>query len=256
MAKFIAYSFLVAGILELTIPLLLGLYIKRRFGVSWRAYAIGAVMFLLSMVRLPLNDIGSRFLLVNAPVNLTRTLLIAFPSLTAGIFEEFARFIAFRNLLKGRELGDGLMYGAGHGGIESIVMAGLNVLALGLALLFSPSQIPATQLSAIWAMPLWFPLVGLYERLMAMAIQLCFSLMVLLSFLEDDKRYLVVAIVLHFLVNYLGLSFIDAYGLLWGELVFTLFTGAIILTTLNLVGSHRKKNAASLNDTGADPNVF
>jgi len=184
-------------------------------------------------------------------------MLIAFPSLTAGIFEELARFFAFRSLLKGRELRDGFMYGAGHGGIESIALAGINVLTIGLTMLFSPSQIPAAQLSAIWAMPLWLPLVGLYERIMAMAIQLSLSVVVLLSFLEDDKRYLVVAIVLHFLVNYFGLSFIDTYGLLWGELTLALFTGAIILTTLNLVGSYRaKNNAASLDDTGANPNTF
>ena len=254
MAIAIAYSFLIAGALELVIPISLGLYIRRKFGISWKVYAVGAVMFLLSLVRFPLNDVATRILMVYAPLNLTRTMLIAFPSLTAGIFEELARYVAFRNLLKEREIGDGLMYGAGHGGIESIVLAGLNVLALGLALLFSPNQIPAAQLSAIWAMPVWIPLVGLYERLMAMAIQLCLSLVVLLSFLEDDKRYLLIAVTLHFLVNYFGLSFIDAYGLLWGELTFTLFTVAIILTTLNLVNSHKAKSStASLADTDTNP---
>jgi len=257
MTEAIAYSFFVAGLLEIAIPLLLGLYVSRRFQAPWRAYLVGATMFLLSLVRLPLNDVGSRYLVTVLPVNLSRTLLIAFPSLTAGVFEELARFFAFRSLLKGRELRDGLMYGAGHGGIESIALAGLNVLTIGLMMMFSPDQIPAAQLSAIWTMPLWLPLIGLYERIMAMAIQLSLSVVVLLSFLEDDKRYLVVAIVLHFLVNYFGLSFIDTYGLLWGELTLALFTGAIILTTLNLFGSYRAKSKeASPVDTGADPNPF
>ena len=245
MADTIAFSFLIAGFLEIVIPLLLGLYVSRRFQTPWRAYYVGATMFLLSLVRLPLNNAGSSYLAAVLPVNLSRTVLIAFPSLTAGIFEELARFFAFRSLLKGREVRDGLMYGAGHGGIESIALAGINVLTIGLMLIFSPDQIPAAQLSAIWTMPLWFPLIGLYERIMAMAIQLSLSVVVLLSFLEDDKRYLGVAIVLHFLVNYFGLSFIDIYGLLWGELMLALFTGAIILTTLNLVGSHRAKSGVA-----------
>ena len=46
--------------------------------------------------------------------------------LTAGIFEELGRFVAFFFLLKKYlDYKDGFAYGIGHGGIESILVGGI-----------------------------------------------------------------------------------------------------------------------------------
>lgn len=52
----------------------------------------------------------------------TYALLVAFPSLTAGIFEESARYIAYKYIVKDHSFGNGLTLGSGHGGIDT----GLN----------------------------------------------------------------------------------------------------------------------------------
>jgi len=45
-----------SGALEILIPFSLGFMLKRRLGVSWRWFFVGAVMFLASLIRFPLNQ--------------------------------------------------------------------------------------------------------------------------------------------------------------------------------------------------------
>jgi hypothetical protein len=55
-------SFIVSGLLEIIIPLGIGFYITRKFGTSWKNWFIGALMFLLSLVRIPLNAYANQVL--------------------------------------------------------------------------------------------------------------------------------------------------------------------------------------------------
>ena len=61
-----------------------------------------------------------------------------YAGLMAGVFEECGRWLAFKLSLRwSRGPGDALMYGAGHGGIEAILLAGMTMLSnitLALAL--------------------------------------------------------------------------------------------------------------------------
>jgi uncharacterized membrane protein YhfC len=39
--------YLTAGFLEIIIPIIIGFYIVKKYGASWRVFAIGAIMFIL-----------------------------------------------------------------------------------------------------------------------------------------------------------------------------------------------------------------
>ena len=55
---------------------------------------------------------------------------------TAAIAEEFGRYIAVRFLLKkNRRYADGIAYGLGHGGIEAMLLIGVNNIANLIVLL-------------------------------------------------------------------------------------------------------------------------
>jgi uncharacterized membrane protein YhfC len=212
----------VSGALEIIIPLILGFYVMRRFGTSWKTWVVGAQMFIVSLIRVPLNAYASQRVL-SVPVGpMTYILLIAIPSLTAGIFEETARYLGFRYLIKDDSYEKGLTYGAGHGGIESILLVGLNVLSVGVFLLRSPEVLPQNQLDALLSTPLYLPLVGLYERIMAMTVQIGFSVMVLESIRRNDFKYLLAAIGLHALLDYLVVAVVS-YSILASELLLTGF---------------------------------
>jgi uncharacterized membrane protein YhfC len=210
-----------SGALEILVPFSLGFMLKRRLGISWRWFFVGAVMFLASLVRFPLNRYVSYAVLTQGYGNtLTMLVLAAFPSLTAGVFEEGARYIAYRYVITDHGLKEGLMYGAGHGGIESVFIVGINVLTMGVLLLVNPYSLPQPILGSILMSPTYLPLVGLYERLGSMTLQVGLSVMVLECFRRRDVRYLVGAVALHFLVDFVALATLR-YGWVYPELVIT-----------------------------------
>jgi uncharacterized membrane protein YhfC len=214
-------AYLLSGALEILVPFGLGYSLRRRLGVSWRWFFVGGVLFIASLIRFPLNRyVSSAVLMGGYGGTLTTFILLAFPSLTAGIFEEGARYVAFRYVIDEHSLENGLMYGAGHGGIESVFIVGINVLTLGVLMLFKPALIPTPILDSILFSPAYLPLVGLYERLGAMTLQIGLSVMVLEYFRRKDVRYLVGAVALHFLVDFVALATMR-YGWIYSELTIT-----------------------------------
>jgi len=218
----VAITLVVAGLLEIIYPIALAFYVKRRLNTDWRIYFIGCAMFLASLIRIPLNSYATMTILGAGLGQATMMLLYAFPSLTAGVFEEGARYIAYRLLVKEHTLENGVMYGAGHGGIESIFLVGVSVLSTGVIILTNPSMVPDWQLQALAATPLYLPFVGFYERFMTIIIQIGLSLMVLESFRKNDLRYLAAAVLLHFFIDFSVLLAVG-YGVLYAELAVTGF---------------------------------
>jgi uncharacterized membrane protein YhfC len=218
----VAITLVAAGLLEIIYPIALAFYVKRRLNTDWRIYFIGCAMFLASLIRIPLNSYATVAILGADLGQATMMLLSAFPSLTAGLFEEGARYIAYRHLVKEHTVENGVMYGAGHGGIESIFLVGVSVLSTGVIILTNPSLVPDWQLQALAATPLYMPFVGFYERFMTIIIQIGLSMMVLESFRKKDLRYLAAAVLLHFFIDF-SVLLVVGYGVLYAELAVTGF---------------------------------
>ncbi|MFQ6054002.1 MAG: YhfC family glutamic-type intramembrane protease, partial [Candidatus Bathyarchaeia archaeon] len=191
----------------------------------------GCVMFTVSLVRLPLNSAVAGAWGRSTTGALGRLLLLAFPSFTAGLFEESARFAAFRLLIRERNWETGVMYGAGHGGFESMALVGLSVVSTVVAVVLFPSMIPPGQLQAIAAMPAYLLLVGLYERLAAITIQIGLSVLVLQCFIHMRLIYLALAVAIHFAIDFVALALLR-FGILWPELAATAFALASYLYTM------------------------
>jgi uncharacterized membrane protein YhfC len=210
--------FIVSGLLEIVIPIIFGLYLTRRLGTSWKTWLIGAVMLIVSLIRLPLNSFLSRIVLNASVGSLSYILMILIPSLTAGIFEETARYLGFKYIIKDNTYENALTYGAGHGGIESILLVGLNILSVGLLIQMNPNALSPILLDALLVTPVYLPLVGLYERIMAMIAQIGFSFMVMSFIKKDDARYFIAAIGLHALFDYLAVAVVN-YSILASEIL-------------------------------------
>lgn len=132
-------SMLVAGLLEILVPVILGLMLWTRLKTKWIYFIVGGALWLVALiVRMPINSALSFWLVENFSGASLIYLSIAFPSLTAGVFEEGARWLAFRFAVKDHRLENGLMYGAGHGGVESMLLVGLNVLGTAILAYFYP----------------------------------------------------------------------------------------------------------------------
>lgn len=196
--------YLVAGIIEISLPVVVILYVRKKYDLSLVVVALGGGMFLLSLVRIPLNSFVasnlSRYLF--GPSLLVLSAL--FPSLTAGVFEEGCRFAGYKYAFgpDARNFKNGLLYGAGHGGAESILLRGVNNVILFFFLMFAPALLPALALAQVQAVPLYLPLVGAVEGVLAFCIQVGLSIVVLQCFLKNSRKYLGYAVGFHTLIDF------------------------------------------------------
>ncbi len=186
-------------------------------GVGWRYFGYGALIFFLFQLisRVPLIQ-GVQYLI--APqLQSSHTLLLVWlvvAAVTAGLFEEIGRYVGYRWLMRNEEKTwpKAVMYGIGHGGLESMLLVG-GLMIIGLINMIvlpniSLSTIPEAQRAQVQAQivalqnePAWLPLVGAWERLWTLPIQIAFSVIVLQVFRRGSLRWLWLAIAGHTLVD-------------------------------------------------------
>ena len=77
-------------------------------------------------------------------------------------------------------------------------------------------------LYSINSTPWYLPLVGAYERIMTMIIQLSLSIMVLETIRQKKIHYLLLAILVHAAINYISITTVG-YSILYAEMVITGF---------------------------------
>jgi uncharacterized membrane protein YhfC len=152
-------------------------------------------------------------------------LSLAFPCLTAGFFEEGARWLAFKLFVKDHKLENGLMYGAGHGGIESILLVGVSVLSTTISAYFYPQMYTSAQLATIASTPEWVAFIALWERIATITFHVAMSVLVLESFKPGQRYYLGVAMGAHFFLNFTALYALQ-WGLVQSEAVVTVWGAA------------------------------
>lgn len=107
--------------------------------------------------------------------------------LSAGVFEGLARYIMMRFFMKQRDWQSGFLFGAGHGGIEAVLLVGITAFAL----LFSPS-------AHIYNFGLF---IGGIERLFAIMLHIGLSIIVLRGVVKRKFIYVVIAMLIHGFVD-------------------------------------------------------
>jgi uncharacterized membrane protein YhfC len=233
-------SFGVAIAFDVLMPLVLVLVARRRWGFAWRTVGIGALAFALSQLFTRLPVVQALQYLLRGPLQDSaplRQLWIAGLSLTAGLFEETARWWAFQRPLRhARRWRDAVGFGLGHGGLESAVLiAGLTVLGLVNAVVLArmdPSTLPLPpeQLDQVRAaqaqmaaMRWWEPLLGAYERLAAMGIHVAMSVWVLRGVVSGRRGWYGAAVLFHAVSNWAAVTVASMGGVVAAEAVVTAF---------------------------------
>ncbi len=211
-------------------PVILGVLLQRRWALPWKLLLIGAATFIASqVVHLPLNA-GLTVLfrqdwMPNPPDTWGPAFNAIVLGLTAGLCEESARYLVYRFWLKeARSWRQAVLFGVGHGGIESI-MTGLLVLVTVLnavalrnvdptTLGLPPDQATeaARQVAEFWRMPLYMPLLAGAERLMSILFHLSAAALVLQAFRKRQIWPLPAAIAWHTTVNAVPLYVNGTWG--------------------------------------------
>ncbi|MBF7152670.1 MULTISPECIES: YhfC family glutamic-type intramembrane protease [Bacillus] len=162
-------------------------------------YMLGVLAFVVSqiLIRIPIlnyvNGTSTDFQMFSVMQPVLFVLLL---SLSAGIFEEVARFIAMRYFMKQRDWQSGFLFGAGHGGIEAVLIVGIPVISLLL------SQTAIQNGDSYY-------FAGI-ERIFAMVLHIGLSFIILQAVVQKKFRYVIYAILIHGTANALA-SIISLY---------------------------------------------
>jgi uncharacterized membrane protein YhfC len=228
--------------LMIAFPIVLGWWIRRRYGVGWGIFWAGALTFVASqVVHLPLNY-ALGLLGGGRGVTLWPLPLMALVAgLSAGVCEEGARWITLRFFLKkARGWRPGLQFGAGHGGGEAIIfglLVAVNLLTMLVLSSVNPAVLglpaaAADQINAAaalyWRTPWYLPIVGGVERLFAITIQIALAEVVMLSFTRRNIAYLFAAIGLHTLVDFWAVWGMATLGTVWVEVGVAIFAAGAL----------------------------
>jgi uncharacterized membrane protein YhfC len=213
---FVAPIRLLNALLMITMPLVLGVYLFRRLGTAWQLFGMGAVTFISSQIlHIPFNVWALNPLIDSLGLDLQVTGQLAIVALllglSAGLFEEISRYIVYRFWLKGkgdRSWRGALMFGAGHGGIEAIILGVIvtygfmQLLALkdaNLEALIPWDQLEVTrvQVEMYWSAPWYAAILGAVERAATLCFHLSASVLVLQVFRRKNLSWLFLAIGWH-----------------------------------------------------------
>ncbi len=229
-----AYLLSVSGMIIL--PILLAFYLTRKFRLSWKLVFAGALTFLASQVlHIPLVY-GLTALFQSGVLSVPRAWTIVFNAivlgLLAGIFEETARWILYKFILKGAKTwNEGVLVGVGHGGVEAVILGGLALVSVVSMIAMrnadlSAFGIPAEQLelakkqvTAFWSAPIYMAFLGLVERVFAVCLHLSLSVMVLYSVVYRKPIWFWVALIWHAVVDGLTVYLLPTIGALGIEAV-------------------------------------
>jgi uncharacterized membrane protein YhfC len=210
----------IIGVLGMILlPIGLGFWLTRKFKLSWKLFFAGALTFIASQIlHIPflygLTALFANGTLPSPPLAWATAFNAVLLGLLAGIFEETARYILFKFFLKNaRTWREGVLVGAGHGGVEAIIIGVLAVFTvINMVVMrnmdLSALGIPADQLvlakqqvDAFWAAPAYTGLIGLLERVFAVCLHLSLSVMVLYSIASRKPIWFWMAMLWHALVD-------------------------------------------------------
>lgn len=232
-------SFVIAILFDIVFPVVVGFYIRRRYGVGWRIFLYGALIFFLFQLitRVPAVQIIQALLAPSLQASpLLRNAWLVTLALTAGLFEEIGRYVGYRFFIRRRlNWRVALMFGAGHGGLESILLVGgLTILGLVNVIVvsrFDPAQVGVTTpegvlafeqaRAQIAAVDWWTPFLGAYERFITLFFHIALSVLVLQTFLRRSWLWLGLAIVLHAALDLVAVFFGPALGAVGAEALLT-----------------------------------
>ncbi len=221
MVTFSQYSALITfAVLGIVIPCLLPVVIHKKYvNIKVPPFFTGVGIFFIFVIVLE-KLMHLYFLKTNT---YTKSLLenpwiyAVYGSMAAALFEETGRLIAFKYILKKyRSPADGIAYGLGHGGIEFLLIGGFGAVnALVMAVLINHGgfdemlnvkNVPAAQIKeikdSILSVDFTNVIVGLFERSMALILQVGMSMMVFYGVVTGKYKYYFFAALFHAMVDF------------------------------------------------------
>jgi len=228
------WAHLLNGLLMIAMPVGLAIYLTRRWKLGWGLWFIGAGTFILSQVgHIPFNSAAGAILNRTSMVNWSKPNQLIFNAiflgLSAGLFEELFRYGMFRWWAKdARSWRKGVLAGAGHGGVEAIILGVLVLYSfmqlaayrnVDLATIVPAAQLEAAQaqIATYWSATWYASLLGALERFFTIPVQIALSVIVLQTFTRKQWFWVWLAVLYHALIDASTVYLIQPLGMYWIE---------------------------------------
>ena len=248
-SNIVIFSFVIAALATLVLPVALTVFLGIKQKINIPPFFIGVAAFFVSQVviRLPILN-------ALADVGWYQDFMLRFPllalfligGLSAGLFEEGARFGGVHILKKQRTFKDAVSFGLGHGLCEVIFLVGLlhiNNIVLAIAINvgggllaaiaagMTPELLESITQQMVELSP-WLIYYGVFERVCAVIAHIFFTVLVFKSVVERKAAYFILAILTHALFNFVIVGLGSQVGL-WAAFVsmtvMALAAGAYVL---------------------------
>ena len=231
-------------VVSFALPLGLLAYAKKKLGAKIASFFIGCGVFFL--VVLLLESLVHRIVFLFTGSALTENLVLyaLYGGLMAALFEETGRYLAMKFLVRPLDFPNAFLYGAGHGGVEAMLLCGVasisniagavminsGTMSAQLATLDAEKAADtAAALSALWTTSSLTFFAGGVERIIAVVLHLSLSILVFQSIRKKAPMELVRAYLFHFVIDSLSVL-LSAVASVWVvELVAALVTGGAVL---------------------------
>ncbi len=217
------FAYLFTLFAALLLPVLTGVWLSTRKKGLFKPFVFGALTFVIfqGLIRIPLLQ----YVLPNMGWYWTMSAVYPvwyalFLGVTAALFENVGRYITMKLFMKDRmRYIDGVSFGLGHGGVEAVLLTGVNTLAA--LIMYGPIY---DHLSVF--------LAGT-ERLGAILFHVAASLLVMKSIKRSKPFYLFAAIALHAVLD-TGILLLSLAGMsvLYIEIVIICFGAAMLALTV------------------------
>ena len=249
----IIFMFL-SGLISIIVPIVLAIYLFRKKKQKISTLLIGAATFVVFALILEAT-INKLVLSNSSPFgqDILHNIWLygAYAGLAAGIFEEVGRFIAFKLILKkATNPDDSLMYGVGHGGIEAIILVGLQLTIIGVyAVIFNSnpgsgalSQDILDTLEPLSSSPAIYNLIAGIERMIAITLQIALSVIVFVGVKNKGKNHLIfIAILIHAFVDFMAVILMEFTNVYLTETVILILTLVTVFFAYRLYKEMKSK---------------
>ena len=219
----------------IVLPILLGFWLTRKFKLSWKLFFAGAATFIVSQIlHIPflygMTELFKNGMLPSPAASWSTAFNAVFLGLAAGVFEETSRWVLYKFILKkARTWNEGVLVGAGHGGVEAFLLGVMGVFTLINMIVLrnvdmSVMGIPADQLelarqqvNEFWASPAYVGLLGFFERVFAITLHIALSVMVLYGIAYKKPLWFWLAVLWHSIVDAVAVYTLPLVGALGVE---------------------------------------
>lgn len=253
-------AFVISLLVQVSFPLAVTLYYRRRTRAPWQLFAYGAAVFAVFQLFtwLPLSAYLDVIVGPALDSELRAFIWLLALAMSTSLVEEAGRWLGYRFLFPQGAFAltwrNGVMYGLGHAALETMLLiAGLTFVhflayvALGR---LEPAVLPRSldpdaslalsqALREIMDTSWWQPLTVAIERVLAVPHQVAWALLVMESLVYRRKRWFVFAVVYHASIAVIipGVARLAGFALAEGvNLLFALLSLWIILRLRGLSG--------------------